>query len=83
MTDEEVVGTVEQVHCSVRRLLRRGLEFHVCTINKSAHTKKSQESYLMILVVGALGMIPKDVGKRMQCMGQEEIVRVICIGLGF
>ena len=25
---------------SFRRLLRRGLEFHVCTINKSAHTKK-------------------------------------------
>ena len=23
-----------------RRLVRRGLEFHVCTINKSAHTKK-------------------------------------------
>ena len=35
----EFVGTV-QVHCSWRRLLRRGLEFHVCTINKSAHTKK-------------------------------------------
>ena len=35
----EVVGTV-QVHCSRRRLLRRGLQFHVCTINKSAHTKK-------------------------------------------
>ena len=35
----EVVGTV-QVHCSRRRLLQRGLEFHVCTINKSAHTKK-------------------------------------------
>ena len=34
-------------------LLRRGLEFHVCTmctINKSAHTKKSLETYLMILV---------------------------------
>ena len=45
----EVVGTV-QVHCSRRRLLRRGLEFHVCTINKSAHTKKSLETYLMILV---------------------------------
>ena len=30
----EVFGT-EQVHCSRRRLLRRGLEFHVCTINKS------------------------------------------------
>ena len=36
----EVVGTVEQVHCSRRRLLRRGLEFHVCTINKIARTKK-------------------------------------------
>ena len=34
-----VVWTV-QVHCSRRRLLRRGLEFHVCTINKSVHTKK-------------------------------------------
>ena len=37
----EVVGTVQQVHCSRRRLLRRGLEFHECTINKNAHTKKS------------------------------------------
>ena len=36
----EVVGMVQQVHCSWRRLLRRGLEFHVCTINKSAHMKK-------------------------------------------
>ena len=32
-----------------RRLLRRGLEFHVCTLNKSAHTK-SLETYIMILV---------------------------------
>ena len=46
----EVVGTVQQVHCSRRRLLRSGLEFHVSTINKSDHTKKSQETYLMILV---------------------------------
>ena len=30
------------------KLLRRGLEFHVRTINKSAHTKN--ETYLMILV---------------------------------
>ena len=37
----EVVGTVQQVHCSRRRILQRGLEFHVCTINKSSHTKKS------------------------------------------
>ena len=36
----EVVGKVQQVHCSRRRLLRRGLQFHVCTINKSTHTKK-------------------------------------------
>ena len=36
----EVVWTVQQVHCSRRRLLWRGLEFHVCTINKSAPTKK-------------------------------------------
>ena len=35
----EVVRTV-QVHCSSKRLLRRGLESRVCTINKSAHTKK-------------------------------------------
>ena len=39
-TSVEVVGMVQQVHCSWRRLLRRGLDFHVCTINKSAHTKK-------------------------------------------
>ena len=39
----EVVVTVQQVHFSRRRLLRRGLEFHVCIINKRAHTKKSVE----------------------------------------
>ena len=37
---EEIVGTVQQMHCIRRRLLWRGQEFHVCTINKSAHTKK-------------------------------------------
>ena len=36
----EVVGTVQQVHCSWKRLLWRRLEFHVYTINKSAHTEK-------------------------------------------
>ena len=36
----EVVWMVQQVYCNRRRLLRRGLEFHVCPINKSAHTKK-------------------------------------------
>ena len=34
----EVVGTVQQVHCSGRRLLQSRLEFHVCTINKSARS---------------------------------------------
>ena len=42
-------GTV-QVHYSRRRFLRRGQEIHMCTINKSSHTKKSQETYVMILV---------------------------------
>ena len=37
---QEVVGTV-QVHCSRTRLLGRGLELHVFTINKCVHTKKS------------------------------------------
>ena len=36
----EVVVTVQQVHCSRWRLRWKGLEFHVCTINKSALTKK-------------------------------------------
>ena len=36
----EVVGTVQEVHRSRRRLLGRGLEFHACAINISAHTKK-------------------------------------------
>ena len=39
-TFQKLLETVQQVHCSRRRLLQRGLEFHVCTINKSAHTKK-------------------------------------------
>ena len=38
---QKVLETVQQVHCSRRRLLRRGLEFHVGTINKSAHIEKS------------------------------------------
>ena len=46
----KVVGTVQHGRCSRKRLLRRGLEFHVCTINKSNHAKKSLETHLMILV---------------------------------
>ena len=46
LTQEDFYGVFPKllkwnnVHCSWRRLLRRGLEFHVCTINKSAQTKK-------------------------------------------
>ena len=51
----EVVGTVQKVHFSRRRLLRRGLEFHECPINKSAHTKKVRKpivctSYIYIYI---------------------------------
>ena len=49
MRPSKVVGTV-QVHCSRRRLLGRGLEFHACTINKSAQTKKVWKTYLIILM---------------------------------
>ena len=35
-----------QVHCTWRRLFWRGLEFHVCAINKSAHTKKKSGNLL-------------------------------------
>ena len=38
---QKFAGTVQHVHYSRRRLLWKGLEFHMCTINKSAHTKKS------------------------------------------
>ena len=34
------VGTVQQLHCSRRIFFGRGLEFHVCTLSKGAHTKK-------------------------------------------
>ena len=37
---QKLLERYKQVHCSRSRLLRRGLEFHVCTINKSAHTEK-------------------------------------------
>ncbi len=39
LIQEDVHGAVQKL-LEWYRLLRRGLEFHVCTINKSAHTKK-------------------------------------------
>ena len=47
----EVDGTAEQVHRSRRRLLWRGLEFHVCTIDKSAHTKKIWKLIVYSLII--------------------------------
>ena len=37
---QKLLERYNKCFCSRRRLLGRGLEFHVCTINKSAHTKK-------------------------------------------
>ena len=61
---EAVTLTQEDIHGSLQKLLERykcitsggdyfkgGLEFHVCTINKSAHTKKSLETYLTYFLV--------------------------------
>ena len=47
----EVFGKVQQVHCSRRRLLWRGLEFHVCTINTSANMKKVRKLIVCSLYV--------------------------------
>ena len=42
LTQEDFHGTFQKLlERYKKRLLRRGLEFHVCTINKSAYTKKS------------------------------------------
>ena len=44
LTQEDFHGAFQKLlewyKCSQRRFLRRGVEFHVCTINKNAHTKK-------------------------------------------
>ena len=42
--------TQEDFHGAFQELLERYNKFHVCTINKSAHTKKRLETYWMILV---------------------------------
>ena len=47
------------MHCSRRRLLRRGLEFHVCSINKSAHGNLFNEaSVLEVWVVRSISIFP-------------------------
>ena len=54
LTQEDFHGAFQKLlewyNSQRRRLLWRGLEFHVCTINKSASMKKSLETYLMIIV---------------------------------
>ena len=54
---QELLETVEQVHCSRRRLLRRGLEFHVCTINKSVHMKKVRKLIVCTSLQEIVGLI--------------------------
>ena len=46
----EVVGMVQQVHCSWRRLLQRGLESFVSVVSIKVPIQKSLETYLMILI---------------------------------
>ena len=57
LTQEDFHGALQNLlerynKCTAakRKLLGRRLEFYVCTINKSAHTKKRMETYLIILV---------------------------------
>ena len=53
LTQVEFHGTFQKLlerYNKMEKILRRGLEFHVCTINKSVHTKKSLEAYRMHLV---------------------------------
>ena len=56
----EVVGTV-QVHCSRKRLIQRGEEFHVCNINKSAQLISSDWNALVVpfqqLLEGAMDVL--------------------------
>ena len=52
-----VIGTVQQVHCSRRRLLRRGLEFHECTIYKSSHTKKVWKLIICTSYIRYIGFV--------------------------
>ena len=54
LTQEDFHGAFQKLleWYNMRRLLRRGLEFHVCTIKKSVHTKKCLVNYLMIIVHG-------------------------------
>ena len=57
LTQQDLHGVFQKLlewynkrHCSRRRLLRRGLEFHVCTINKSAHLFNVLRMYIYIYI---------------------------------
>ena len=57
------------MHCSRRRLLRRGLEFHECTINKSAHTKKSGNLF------NDLRIFPKDIRLKVNVIVRTRLLQ--------
>ena len=65
-------------------LLRKGLEFHMCTINKSAHTKRSLETYCVLRLVlygrtGFVALVPmttptRSTGKSNICYDAQALV---------
>ena len=69
MGPSRICETVQQVNCSRRRLLRRGLEFNECTFNKSAHTKVWKHLMIPIYIY----IVVLDIGLA---------VRVFANGLG-
>ena len=55
LTQEDFHGAFQKLLERYKKCITAGgdyfeWEFHVCTINKRAHTKKSLETYLLILV---------------------------------
>ena len=60
LTQEDFHGAFQKlleqwVHCSWRRLLWKGLEFHVCTINKSLETYCMHLVYIWYIWFGLIG----------------------------
>ena len=53
LTQEDFQKLLEWYKCIAAEggYFEGGLEFHVCTLKKSAHTKKNLETYLMIFIL--------------------------------
>ena len=70
---------VQQVHCSQRRLLRMGLEFHVCTINKSAHTKKFWKLFVCTSYMFVWTYISSDMREKSEHLEQTKLIIYLLI----